>query len=253
MNWCILQASRRSMGKNKNRHQRQLSGDLIIVLSDSEDDPTPKRFKYHGPLDTFSTPLHTSTPIESRTTKSLPIQCGMKRRSSSPIILPFGIDDPPIEIDDYSSIKEEHSEIEQSETQNQVQVVLEKMTPEYIQRMMNNVNDVTVSQAQPLNVQPNVSQIDVKSWLWQPHLKLKRIKKNDLDGLLVKQHEFLKSKTAKVQPAKLITFDREESVIREISPDRAAKTFQQVNASYSISKALLHSNLLISFLIFIHI
>lgn len=115
-----------------------------------------------------------------------------------------------------------------------LKVILNRMSPGYIRDMLNGVvNGVKPTQpARNLITQPEVrqtnadqhnksdgqrdaSEIDFKSWQWQPNIKLDRITVNHSEN-----------SDEDVPP---IEFDSsEESFIRELSPEKATKMFEKV-------------------------
>lgn len=222
----------------KDRFSNAISGkrstynqnECIIGLSDtsSEDAPIKKpaiqsinqMHAKHIKKSAFN-PIQTSTPMALRTVNSHTIQrkvCCIRRsgrilheNATTTIVEPI-VDLVPIEVEDEPILDV------------QVKVTLEKLAPELIQQKLHNINVADVLQSNTQNVRENALKVNYKTWQWQPKLKLDRLTENDLNGLLVNTSGRL------VQPIK---FDRDDSLIRELPPEMATKTFRQVSASFA--------------------
>lgn len=114
-------------------------------------------------------------------------------------------------------------------------VALNVMSPGYIRDMLNGVKPTQSSrnvntrneQCETNDGKQNrvdardASQIDYKSWQWQPMVRLDRTEKNDQNG---NRLEISTSKIARIE-----FDDIHASIIRELSPEKAAIIFEKVN------------------------
>lgn len=69
----------------------------------------------------------------------------------------------------------------------------------------------------------NIRVIDYSCWQWQPNIPLDKLTDDDLKNV---DCSLLQSASLPVKPIK---FDKDEELIRELSPDTAAERFQKVN------------------------
>lgn len=240
-------ARKKFYGSNTGKRSPSIQNSLIIELSDtsSEDSPIKKaaiqtrssKNVGQSTLKAFES-IRASTPMMTRTVNSNVIQRkfgGIRLRSGNILhknvtttdcsaiesldnnVQPV-VELQPIEIGDEPSQKMDF----------QVKVILERMTKKTIQKKMHNVNVAGVVQALTPTIQDDTFKINYKCWQWQPKLKLKQLTKNDLDG-----HMKSESSAGECRLVEPIKFDREEPVIRELSPETATKSYQQVSVSFT--------------------
>lgn len=67
--------------------------------------------------------------------------------------------------------------------------------------------------------------IDYSSWQWQPDIPLKKLTDDELKDV---DRSLLTQNQSEYHPVHTIKFDRDEELIRELSPDTAAERFQKV-------------------------
>lgn len=78
----------------------------------------------------------------------------------------------------------------------------------------------------PLTMKYKIRVIDFSSWQWQPNIPLGRLTDDELKNV---DRSLLQSNQSEQLPIKPIKFDKDEELIRELSPDTAAERFQKVN------------------------
>lgn len=115
-----------------------------------------------------------------------------------------------IDVSDASSEDENVMIVEDSPTNiQQPVIILQRMTSAYVENMINgNVN------GPPINY---------NSWQWQPKVKLTKLTESDLRN--VNRSKKVRSWTNQIDP---IEFDKDESFIRELSPQTATERFEKV-------------------------
>lgn len=148
---------------------------------------------------------------------------------------PLDISDDSIDANDVQEVNTltEENAVEKSPKIRQLKVVLYKMSPDYIQAMLNGVkftqpargaikrNERPKTKSKETNKKSDQTfdaDVNYKDWQWQPNLKLRRLKEIDV--------EKFKMSRSRVSP---IEFDdSDESIIRELSPKKATILFERV-------------------------
>lgn len=118
-----------------------------------------------------------------------------------------------------------------------LRVILNRMSPEYIRDRLNGVKSTqltrtVITQTERSALRPeklikksekrDASEIDYKSWQWQPTLELVRLTKNDLQNQS-------KHSAVPIGDVPSIEFDdTDSSIIRELSPETAVQRFEEV-------------------------
>lgn len=77
-----------------------------------------------------------------------------------------------------------------------------------------------------LTMKYKIRVIDHSSWQWQPKLQLDKLTDDELKGV---DCSALQSNPSVQSRINLIKFDKDEELIRELSPDTAAEQFQKVD------------------------
>lgn len=77
-----------------------------------------------------------------------------------------------------------------------------------------------------ITMKQKIRVIDYSSWQWQPNIPLNKLTDHELKNV---DRSLLQPNHSVEHPVKPIKFDKDEELIRELSPDTAAERFQKVN------------------------
>lgn len=77
-----------------------------------------------------------------------------------------------------------------------------------------------------------IRMIDYSSWHWQPNIPLDKLTDDELKNV---DCSLLQPNQSVQQPVEPIKFDRDEELIRELSPDTAAERFQKVTFQHRLT------------------
>lgn len=138
-----------------------------------------------------------------------------------------------IEISDIESMADENVVVVEDSPTNVEQpvILLQRMTPEYVQNMLN-------GKANKLNGLATVDRqcetipINYNSWQWQPQLKLTKLTENDLKNHIHSKHGKSWTLADSMNQIDPIEFDKDEFFIRELSPQTATERFEKVRRKF---------------------
>lgn len=104
----------------------------------------------------------------------------------------------------------------------------EKLSDEN-EHVLEEPGQTTEKESMPNERQDNVNLMDYSSWQWNPKVQLKRLTDLELKNVERSSHSHKKSTSEDSWlQGNPIEFDKDESVIRELSPETATQQFQKV-------------------------
>lgn len=103
-----------------------------------------------------------------------------------------------------------------------------EQTNQNVHAVRTNVDDAAKVSSDRNEHERDADQIDYKSWQWKPKLRLKNLSADDIKNVERSQAHANKNSAGSWLETNPIEFDKDESLIRELSPERANEQFQKV-------------------------